>query len=338
MKDFMKRLLIVRRFVQKLFYEADPYIIMAAKAVTALVVLLSVNAAFPYRAVLSRGLIVAAVALLCSILPWTYITVFGLIFVLGQLSALSIEACVFVLVLAVALAVLSYITLPGCGILWALLPVLLSWKIPIAAVLLAGLFGGVTAFVSVGSGTVFYFVLKLIRDNAVILSGAEIVTASGTEKTTLVQRLLLLVEGVLKNEEMLIAILVFCLTTLLVHLLARTDVDYAHEIAIAAGAAFCPLLHAIACRYAKIEASAGMMILSALVGLLVTLAAEFLAVGLDYPKTEKVQFEDNEYYYFVKAVPKIRLPEDKAKAEAQAAQAAQHSRKTLSAQAEKGKE
>ena len=81
-----------------------------------------------------------------------------------------------------------------------------------------------------------------------------------------------------------------------------------------------------------------MMIVSALVGLLVTLTAEFLAVGLDYPRTEKVQFEDNEYYYFVKAVPKIRLPEDKARAEVQAAQAAQRSRKMLSAQTEKGKE
>ena len=335
MKEFMKRLLVARRLVQKLFYEADPYIVMAAKAVTALVVLLSVNAAFPYRAVLSRGLIVAAVSLLCSILPWTYITVFGLLFVLGQLSALSLEACVFVLVLAVALAVLSYITLPGCGILWALLPVLLSWKIPIAAVLLAGLFGGVTAFVSVGSGTVFYFVLKLIKDNEQILSGAGITTAAGTQQVTLVQRLLLLVEGFLKNEEMLIVILVFCLTALLVHLLSRADVDYAREIAIAVGAVFCPVLLLVAYRYAEIGTSAGKVILSAFVGLLVTLAAEFLAVGLDYPRAEKVQFEDNDYYYFVKAVPKIRLPEEKARAEAEAAQ---RSRKTASAQAEKGNE
>lgn len=332
MKEFMNRLFVCRRFIQRLLAAADPYSVMAAKALTALAVLLSVNAAFPYRAVLSRGIIVAAAALLCSILPWTYITVFGLIFLLGQLSAMSLEACVFVLVIAVALAVLSYITLPGCGILWALLPVLLSWKIPAAAVLLTGLFGGITAFVSVAAGTVFYYVLKLIADNAPVLTGQS-VTAAGEKASTLVQRLLLLVEGVLKNEEMLIALLVLCLTVLLVHLLSRTDVDYARAIAVAVGAVFCPALKLAACSFAEIKVSVGMTVLDAFLGLFIALAVEFLAVGLDYPRTEKVQFEDEDYYYFVKAVPKIRLPKEQARTEAEAVQ---RSRKNAAAQAEKG--
>ena len=313
MKDLMQRLQTWRLIGQRILAAGDPYIVMAAKAITALTVLLSINAAFPYRALLSRGLIVAAVSLLCSILPWTYITVFGGLFVLGQLSALSLEAFVFFLVIAVVLAVLSYVTLPGCGILLALLPVLLSWKIPTAAVLLAGLFGGITAFVSVAGGTAVYYVLKLIADNAAVLSGEQTVTASGETVSTLVQRLLLLVKGVLGHEEMLAAVLVFGLTTLLVHLLSRADVDYARVIAVGAGAVFCPALMMAASQLAGVRMSAGMVFLSAFVGLLVSLAALFLTVSLDYPHTEKVRFEDDDYYYFVKAVPKIKLPEEQAK-------------------------
>ena len=313
MKDLMQRLQTWRLIGQRILAAGDPYIVMAAKAITALTVLLSINAAFPYRALLSRGLIVAAVSLLCSILPWTYITVFGVLFVLGQLSALSLEAFVVFLVLAIILAVLSYVTLPGCGILLALLPVLLSWKIPTAAVLLAGLFGGITAFVSVAGGTAVYYVLKLIADNAAVLSGEQNVTASGETVSTLVQRLLLLVKGVLGHEEMLAAVLVFGLTTLLVHLLSRADVDYARVIAVGAGAVFCPALMMAASQLAGVRMSAGMVFLSAFVGLLVSLAALFLTVSLDYPHTEKVRFEDDDYYYFVKAVPKIKLPEEQAK-------------------------
>ena len=313
MNDLMQRLQTWRLYGQRILAAGDPYIVMAAKAITALTVLLSINAAFPYRALLSRGLIVAAVSLLCSILPWTYITVFGVLFVLGQLSALSLEAFVFFLVIAVVLAVLSYVTLPGCGILLALLPVLLSWKIPTAAVLLAGLFGGITAFVSVAGGTAVYYVLKLIADNAAVLSGEQTVTASGETVSTLVQRLLLLVKGVLGHEEMLAAVLVFGLTTLLVHLLSRADVDYARVIAVGAGAVFCPALMMAASQLAGVRMSAGMVFLSAFVGLLVSLAALFLTVSLDYPHTEKVRFEDDDYYYFVKAVPKIKLPEEQAK-------------------------
>ena len=52
------------------------------------------------------------------------------------------------------------------------------------------------------------------------------------------------------------------------------------------------------------------------------LVARYLGVGmmisifsLDYSRTEYVQFEDDEYYYYVKAVPKISIavPQKKVK-------------------------
>ena len=322
MNDLVRMLVLFRRKAQAVYAEGNTYFVMAAKAAVTLIVLLNVNAAFPYRAFLRGGLIVAAVSILCSILPWSFITVFGLLFLLGQLSAFSLEAAVFVLVLAIALAVLSYVTLPGMSVIWALLPVLFVWKIPLAVPILAGLFGGVTAFVSVGSGTVIYFVLKLIAQNRAVLSGAETVTAAGREAATLVQRLLLLVEGFLKNEEMLIVLIVFCLTALLVHLLSRAEVDYAHVLAAGVGSIFAPVLLAVAFRRASvvIPHAALTLVLNALVALLISLAVVFFAVGLDYSRTEKVQFEDDDYYYFVKAVPKMKLPEEKARAEAAAKQ------------------
>ena len=42
---------------------------------------------------------------------------------------------------------------------------------------------------------------------------------------------------------------------------------------------------------------------------------QFLFFNVDYTRTEKVQFEDDEYYYYVKAVPKISVaaPDKKVK-------------------------
>jgi len=34
---------------------------------------------------------------------------------------------------------------------------------------------------------------------------------------------------------------------------------------------------------------------------------QFFVFNVDYSRTELVQFEDDEYYYYVKAVPKITL-------------------------------
>ena len=37
---------------------------------------------------------------------------------------------------------------------------------------------------------------------------------------------------------------------------------------------------------------------------LILLVLQFFFFNLDYSRTERVQFEDDEYYYYVKAVPK----------------------------------
>ena len=45
------------------------------------------------------------------------------------------------------------------------------------------------------------------------------------------------------------------------------------------------------------------------------LVLELLFFSVDYSRTENIQFEDDEYYYYVKAVPKVgvAVPEKKVK-------------------------
>ena len=57
------------------------------------------------------------------------------------------------------------------------------------------------------------------------------------------------------------------------------------------------------------------LVLGTLVAILIAKVIEFFAFNVDYTRTEYLQFEDDEYYYFVKAVPKITIstPEVKVK-------------------------
>ena len=47
--------------------------------------------------------------------------------------------------------------------------------------------------------------------------------------------------------------------------------------------------------------------ISLLISILIGLLLQFFCFNLDYTRTERVQFEDDEYYYYVKAVPKITV-------------------------------
>ena len=50
-----------------------------------------------------------------------------------------------------------------------------------------------------------------------------------------------------------------------------------------------------------------LLVIGNVVTLVVGLLLVFFARGFDYSRTEHVQFEDDEYYYYVTAVPKVHI-------------------------------
>ena len=51
----------------------------------------------------------------------------------------------------------------------------------------------------------------------------------------------------------------------------------------------------------------GSVIVGTVISMLLVFVAQFFRVVLDYTSVEHVQFEDDDYYYYVKAVPKIKV-------------------------------
>jgi hypothetical protein len=43
------------------------------------------------------------------------------------------------------------------------------------------------------------------------------------------------------------------------------------------------------------------------VAIIIAFIVEFLVFSVDYTRTEYLQYEDDEYYYYVKAVPKVSV-------------------------------
>ena len=48
-------------------------------------------------------------------------------------------------------------------------------------------------------------------------------------------------------------------------------------------------------------------ILGSILAIVIAKIIEFFRFCVDYSRTEKVQFEDDEYYYYVKAIPKMTV-------------------------------
>ena len=53
--------------------------------------------------------------------------------------------------------------------------------------------------------------------------------------------------------------------------------------------------------------SAGSMIFGIVVSVVIALIYQFFVFAVDYTRTEYLQYEDDDYYYYVKAVPKLTV-------------------------------
>ena len=114
---------------------------------------------------------------------------------------------------------------------------------------------------------------------------------------------------------MLVVVAAFTITIVVVYFIRRLSVDYAWTIAIITGA----LVNILFLLFGDLLFNTNVSILGLIIGsviaALLVKVLEFMVFNVDYSRTEMVRFEDDEYYYYVKAVPKntVATPEKRVK-------------------------
>ncbi|MCI8417835.1 MAG: hypothetical protein HFI33_10165 [Lachnospiraceae bacterium] len=284
----------------KLFYaRAEIYTTPLWKFLLAFLAFFMINLNVGFMARLKSPTIALVLAMVCCLLPVNMIAVFGGILILAHAYALSLEAFGVATVLILIMLLLYFRMAPGYGYLLVAVPITFAFKIPYVLPLVMGLVGTPVTAIPVACGTVVYYLLHYMKLNTAMLS------ESGTE--TMQQKLLNLFENVVNNKEMLLLIVAFSLTILLVYVIRKMSVDYAWYAAIIMGAITEFLVVLVGNLMLQTTIGILSLILGSLVAMGVAMVLQFFLFSVDYSRTEYVQFEDDEYYYYVKAVPKITI-------------------------------
>lgn len=106
-------------------------------------------------------------------------------------------------------------------------------------------------------------------------------------------------------KDMILMTVILLVVFLIVLMIRRMSVDYAWHFAIGAGIFAYILLTVIGILMLESGESFVGMVLSSVVTVFAGIVVQIFLFHVDYRRTERVQFEDDEYYYYVKAVPKI---------------------------------
>ena len=295
----MTALLELRENLKRIYSRNEAFILPVIKFLLSFIVLSIINGKMGYMTKLDNMAIVLIVSLLCSFLPTGFMAFFAMMFAVLHMYALSIETAAVGLVVFLLLYLLFLRFTAKEALVVVLTPVLCMLKLPYVMPVAMGLIGTPASCVSVGCGVVVYYLLQTVITNA------PTINSMGAEEAT--AKLRLLIDGMLGNKAMLVMIAAFAITVIVVYLIRRMSVDHSWTIAMVAGV----MIEVMILLVGDLMYDTNLSIVSALLGAVVTLIAckiiEFFRFCLDYSRTEKVQFEDDEYYYYVKAVPKMTV-------------------------------
>ena len=295
----MSNMLEIKEVIKKFYAKYDVYVLPVLKFLLALVVLLGIKGRLGYMPRLNSIAIILIVSLLCSFLPVGFMIFFAAVFVLLHCYSLAMEAALVVACLFILMLLLFFRFSPKESVCVLLTPICFALHIPYVMPIAMGLIGTPASAIAVACGTVIHYLTVFISQNAQTLGAGEASEA--------VARIRLMIDGLLGNKTMIIVVVAFVMTVALVYLIRRLSVDHSWTIAIIAGTISNIMIILVGDLMYDINVSVVALILGSLGAALLVLVLQFFVFSVDYSRTEKVQFEDDEYYYYVKAVPKMAV-------------------------------
>ena len=295
----MTVLLLWKEHLKEIYNKYSYVIRFVVRLLLILCTILSMNANIGYMAKLKNPVVVALLCFFGALLPDS-----GAVFLIGcvmvaHVYAVSMEMALITLMMILVVAVLYYGFKPGDSWLMILTPLAFLFKVPYAVAFLVGLGGSLISVIPVSCGVFLYYLLMYIRQNAGVLTGEGSVD--------IVQRYSQIIRSVCFNQTMMVMIAACAVGIMVVYLIRRLSVDYAWIIAIVAGTVAQLLVIFVGDFVFGVSVSAGTLIFGLLVSVMLAMIYNFFFFSVDYTRTEYVQFEDDDYSYYVKAIPKMAV-------------------------------
>jgi hypothetical protein len=298
-------LLELKENIKRFFNKYDVYIIPSAKLILAFISFMVLNASIGYMSKLSNPVIAILLSVACAFVPSGF-TIFILsVFMLLYLYAISAEFSLIVLAVVLIMYLLYFRFTPKQGSLLLITAIFCWIKMPYMIPVAVGLCSGISSVIPVSFGVIIYYIVQTASAYEAAITKQSV--------TDSVQKISYIVESLINNKAMILLIVAFVVTIAVVYFVRRMKIDNAWTYAIVAGTAV-QLLVLIGGQIAfSTKLNMVLMIIGIILGAGVGYLCQIMFFSVDYKRTEFVQYEDDEYYYYVKAVPKINIVNEDVK-------------------------
>lgn len=285
------------------FYRYHEYPVqIVLRFILALMAFRYVNTTLGYFEVLTGPVPVIFLSAICALTSGSVMVLIMALVVLLHLFKLSMMLS-FIALVVFAIFYLIYLKFaPDQGILMVLYPVLGQFNLHFMMPILGAMTFNPFAALPIAFSVVMMKVLYYLKEAA---AGGD----PGTDMEKVMESYQYVFDHLMNDKEMVAYIVVFTVVIIVTWLISRFAFNYSWYIAIIAGTVI-NIAGLMVQAVSVPEMNVGGIIIGSILGGVIAIILQFFGCTLDYAGREELQFEDDDYYYYVKAIPKVRLTND----------------------------
>ena len=292
----MTLILRFRESLQKIYSRYSLQVTIALKFLLGLLVFHTINANLAFMERVDTPVVVIALAALSSFLPPMVMVLSAILLICAHLYALSMPVMAITLLVFIILYIFYFRFVPGKTWPVLLVPMAFFFEVPLIIPMIFGLLGSPLMIVPAITGTIVYYVLYYIKYTETIYA------AEGIQE--IIDTSILFITNITANREQWLIASVMGVGVLIIYALRTRSFDYSWKVAIATGVVWLYAGFHLGSPFFDMEIPLEHFVANLILAALVGIVLEFLFFRVDYSRTEYLQFDDNEYYYYVKAIPK----------------------------------
>ena len=290
----------IRKKIIEGYGQFEYIVVPAFKFAVAFLIILTINRHIGFNQGLTNQLLDVIIALICTLVPVNFMAGIMVALKLAHLYTLSLETMIVGAAIFFLMFLLYFRFSPKDTMMILLLPLAFQAHLEFAVPVAAGLLFGPGSAVGIGFGVIICKYLSFVEQNKAALENSEIGPAT-------VDNFRNIIDALLQNRAMWILAAAFAAAVIVVFFIRRLETAHSWTIAIIAGNVAILFILLFGDMQYDTNIDLKNVFLAAGLSLIVELLVEFFCFMVDYTRIESVQFEDDDYYYYVKAVPKVTV-------------------------------
>ncbi len=292
-------LLELREKLKVIYQKFGMYLNLIFKFVFGLIVFFTIKSAIGYDATVSSTPVILALSLVTAFVPSGLFGFICMMVVLVDVYKMSSILALFALLIFLIMYFLVLRYTPKYGYVLVGMPVLLYYGMPYFMPIFLGIISTPITVVPVVCGAIAFYTLRTI---GAVTKGQDAINPDEA-----LQIFKSVVDRFKADKEMILVTIILAAVLLMVYVLRRSKFNHSTEIATVTGVVVSMVIFLLGCIGMDLEMSIIKIVIFSLLGGAVAYVVYFMRTVLDYSAVEIVQFEDDDYYYYVKAVPKIKI-------------------------------